>query len=180
MAKAFSVASWSVEHFGATEKNKSKPKKKTGPIIDLLAEQKADVVALYEVVGSTVFADVTAKMPDYTFHITEGPQSQEILGGVKKSMTTFCIQKIEIKSGNAMLRPGALLILTKDGERYTLLFLHLKTLPRPRGCGLRDDQTERALKFRKTLDKKMGGDANYIFLGDLNTMGLNLTFSKRT
>lgn len=179
MPKAFSVASWNVEHFGATDKNRRNPKKPAGPIIDLLAEQKADVVAVYEVVGSTVFSDVTTKMPDYSFHITEGPQSQEILVGVKKSFTAFFTQRLEFKSGNSMLRPGALLTLTKDGTRYSLLFLHLKSLPRPRGFGLRDDQTERALKFRNTLNKLANGQANYVFLGDLNTMGLNLTFSKK-
>ena len=51
MTKAFSVASWNVEHFGATNKNNDKPKKPVGPIIDFLAEQDADVVAVYEVVG---------------------------------------------------------------------------------------------------------------------------------
>ena len=136
-------------------------------------------MAVYEVVGSAVFSDVTTKMSNYSFHITEGPQSQEILVGVKKSITAFFTQRIEYKSGNSMLRPGALLTLTKDGTSYSLLFLHLKSLPRPRGFGLRDDQTERALKFRKTLDKVTNGKANYIFLGDLNTMGLNLTFSKK-
>ena len=49
----------------------------------------------------------------------------------------------------------------------------------PRGFGLRDDQTERAIKFRKTLDKAANGKANYIFLGDLNTMGMNLTYSPK-
>ena len=179
MAKAFSVASWNVEHFGATDKKKKKIKKPAGPIIDLLAKQNADVVAVYEVVGSTIFTEVSKKMSGYTFHITEGPQSQEILVGVRKSFTAFFTQRLEFRSGVSMLRPGALLTLTRDNVNYSLLFLHLKSLPRPRGFGLRDDQTERALKFRKTLDKAANGKANYLFLGDLNTMGLNLTFSKK-
>jgi hypothetical protein len=50
----------------------------------------------------------------------------------------------------------------------------------PRGFGLRDDQTERALKFRNALNNASpDGQANYIFLGDLNTMGMNLTFSPK-
>jgi hypothetical protein len=36
----------------------------------------------------------------------------------------------------------------------------------------------RAIKFRKTLDKVSGGNANYIFLGDLNTMGLDYPYKK--
>ena len=51
MAKAFSVASWNVEYFGKTKKNSSTPKKPIGPIVDYLASQKADIVAVYEVVG---------------------------------------------------------------------------------------------------------------------------------
>ena len=37
---------------------------------------------------------------------------------------------------------------------------------------------ERALKFRRVLDKQAGGPgkANFMFLGDLNTMGMNYPF----
>jgi hypothetical protein len=184
MAKAFSVASWNVEHFGATNKGHDKPKKPVGPIIDFLAAQKANVVAVYEVVGKIVFDEVVKKMPAYQFHITEGPQTQEILIGVKKTLTSFFTQRTEFKSGEAMLRPGALLTLVVEGQNYPLLFLHLKSLSVPKGFGLRDDMTERTIKFRKVLneaDAAAGGTgrANFIFLGDLNTMGMNLTYSKK-
>lgn len=184
MAKAFSVASWNVEHFGAINKGKDKPKKPVGPIIDFLASQNADVVAVYEVVGKIVFNEVVTKMPSYQFHITEGPQSQEILIGVKKKFTSFFTQKTTFKSGASMLRPGALLTLVIDGKNYPLLFLHLKSLSVPKGFGLRDDMTERAIKFRKVLnraDANAGGtgQSNFIFLGDLNTMGMNLTYSDK-
>ena len=183
MAKAFSVASWNVEHFGRSKKNSNKPKKPIGPIVDYLASQKADIVAVYEVVGKMVFGEVMKKMPGYQFHITEGPQSQEILVGVKKSISCFFTQKTTFKSGASMLRPGALLTITKDGVNYPLLFLHLKSLTEPKGFGLRDDMTERAIKFKKKLDKAhkksgLSGKSNFIFLGDLNTMGMNLTYSK--
>ena len=36
---------------------------------------------------------------------------------------------------------------------------------------------QRALNFRKVLNKAGDGNANYIFLGDLNTTGMNLTYS---
>ena len=184
MAKAFSVASWNVEHFGATNKNNDKPTKPIGPIIDFLAAQDADVVAVYEVVGKVVFTEIVTKMPDYQFSITEGPQTQEILIGVKKTLTSFFTQKTGFKSGAAMLRPGAFLTLVIDGQNYSLLFLHLKSLSVPKGFGLRDDMIERAIKFRKTLNKANKaaggtGKANFMFLGDLNTMGMNLTYSNK-
>ena len=177
MAKAFSVLSWNVEHFGAAAANMP-PAKPIGPIIDLIAEQDADVMGIYQVESAVVFQHVTTKMPDHSFFITEGPQSQEILVGVRKTLSAFVTQKVEFRSGVSILRPGALLTITLDGVNYCLLFLHLKSLTDPRGFGLRDDQTERALKFRNTLNNASDdGQANYIFLGDLNTMGMNLTFS---
>jgi len=59
--------------------------------------------------------------------------------------------------------------------------LHLKSLRVPKGFGLRDDMTQRAIEFRKVLDRASGGSgtANYIFVGDLNTMGMNLTYSNK-
>jgi hypothetical protein len=119
------------------------------------------------------------RMPGYQFHITEGPQSQEILVGVKKSISCFFTQKTTFKSGAFMLRPGALLTITKNGVNYPLLFLHLKSLTDPKGFGLRDDMTGRAIKFKKILDKThkrsgLSGKSNFIFMGDLNTMGMNL------
>ncbi len=179
MAKAFSVLSWNVEHFGAAAPGKP-PKKPVAPIIQKIADQNADVVAIYEVEGATVFSEVTAKMPNYSFHITEGKQTQEILVGVRKTLTSFFTQRVEFNSGVTILRPGALLTITVAGASYCLLFLHLKSLTDPRGFGLRDDQTERALKFRKVLNNAAaGGQANYIFMGDLNTMGMNLSFSPK-
>jgi hypothetical protein len=52
----------------------------------------------------------------------------------------------------------------------------------PKGFGLRDDMTEKAIKLKKLLDKDrkkagLAGKSNFIFLGDLNTMGMNITYS---
>ncbi|MFO1425455.1 MAG: hypothetical protein U1F11_00470 [Steroidobacteraceae bacterium] len=46
--------------------------------------------------------------------------------------------------------------------------------------GLRDDMLERAFEFRRVLDAAPGGNgpANYLFLGDLNTMGLKYPFDR--
>ena len=179
MAKAFSVLSWNVEHFGAKGTTR-KPAKPIPPIVDYLATHNADVIAVYEVVGAHIFSEVVTKMPNYHWHITEGPQAQEILVGVKRNLTAFFTQKLEFKSGVSVLRPGGLLTVTVDGEHYPLLFLHLKSLTDPRGFGLRDDMLEKAIKFRKTLNKASGtGKANYIFMGDLNTMGMNLTYNDK-
>ncbi|MGH7943730.1 MAG: endonuclease/exonuclease/phosphatase family protein [Opitutaceae bacterium] len=172
MPKAFSVASWNVEHF----KNVLS---RVDDVVALLANLKPDVFSLYEVEGKDVFGELVNRMPGYQFHITEGPQVQEILVGVRSGLTAFFTQKIEFRSGASAMRPGSLLTVTTAGESYPILFLHLASGPDPRGWGLRDDMLERALDFRKTLQKGAADPAkpvNYLFLGDLNTMGMEYLF----
>lgn len=175
MAKAFTIASWNVEHF------KNNPDR-IGLVIKFLEDQNPDVFALYEVESADVYNILVTKMPNYHFHITEGPQTQEILVGAKRSLTSFFTQKVEFKSGNTFLRPGALLTVRLDGADYPLLFLHTKSSPKPIGLGLRDDMFDRAFKFKRFLDKVSGkagkGPANFIFLGDLNTMGMEYPFKR--
>lgn len=172
MAKLFSVASWNVEHF-------KDDTSRVARVVKFLNDQKPDVLALYEVEGKTVFTQLTQQMPNYQFHITEGPQTQEILVGVRGTLSAFFTQKLEFKAGNTFLRPGALLTVTLGGSPHTLLFLHTKSANSPVGLGIRDDMFQRAVEFRKTLDKAApGGRANYLFLGDLNTMGMKYPFQK--
>ncbi len=45
MAKAYSVASWNVEHFGKGKKNRGTHKKPMTPIVDYQVSQKTDIVA---------------------------------------------------------------------------------------------------------------------------------------
>ena len=179
MAKAFSVASWNVEHFGAKDGRSNQPVRPVKPIVDFLAQQKADIVAIYEVRSPDVFWPLAKAMPDYQFHMTEGRQMQEILVGIKKNFSAFVTQKLDFKSGQSSLRPGLLVTVQASGEFYPLLFLHLKSLPDPKGFGLRDDMMRRALKFRGVLDKAAeNGRSNYIFLGDLNTMGFDYPYKQ--
>jgi endonuclease/exonuclease/phosphatase family metal-dependent hydrolase len=171
--KVFSVASWNVEHF---KDDLSRVER----VVEFLDAQHPDVFGLYEVEGRTVFGALSSKMPDYVFQITEGSQTQEILIGVRNSLTAFITQRVEFKSGTTHMRPGQLVTVSKDGATYSLLFLHLSSGTNPRGMGLRDDMLERAFEFRCTLDRAAGGAglARYIFLGDLNTMGMEYPFDR--
>ena len=176
MLKAFSVASWNVEHF------KGDPAR-IERVITFLQEQDPDVFALYEVEGKSVFGELVKQRPRYNFHITEGPQTQEILVGARGTLTSFFTQKVEFKSGVTFLRPGALLTVTVAYRNYSILFLHTKSSTKPVGLGIRDDMFERAFKFKKTLEKtaqKSGTSepVNYLFLGDLNTMGMRYPFKR--
>jgi hypothetical protein len=179
MPKVFSLASWNVEHF-------QDDPSRVDRVIDFLNAPEGgrmpDVFALYEVEGKEVYSALVSKMPGYSFHITEGPQVQEILVGCRKNITAFFTQKIEFKSGTSLLRPGALLSLNKDGVDYTILFLHTKSSTEPIGLGLRDDMFTKAFEFRGKLEKKTETEkweSRYMFLGDLNTMGMEYPFNRK-
>jgi len=179
MGKAFSVASWNVKHF-TENSNSSADRSRVSRVISFLKRQNPDIFGIYEVEGKDVFTEIVTQFPRYTFQITEGPQTQEILVGVRNTLTAFFTQKIEFKSGVTLMRPGLLATIDVDNVNYSLLFLHLASAPEPRGMGLRDDMIGRAMRFRHTLDKAYGGrhKANYIFLGDLNIMGMDYPFQK--
>lgn len=174
MEKAYSLLSWNVEHF---KKTTGSAEARLNRIVDTLKAEDPDVFALYEVEGTEVFTAMVNNFPSYSFHITEGPQTQEILVGVRGSITAFFTQKVEFKTGLKWLRPGALLTLRIDGQNYPVLFLHLKSADDPRSFGLRDDMLKRSVKFAKKLAPK-GEKAHYVFIGDLNTMGLNYYFDR--
>ncbi len=172
MAKAFSLASWNVEHFRGQPARMKR-------VVKFLNEQKPDVFSLYEVEGKDVFREISRTMPGYSFHITEGRQTQEILVGVKSGFTAFFSQRVTFKAGNNSLRPGALLTLTINDVDYSMLFLHLKSNNKPIGLGIRDEQLGRAYKLKKKLDKAVNStDSNFIVLGDLNTMGMKYPYQK--
>jgi len=149
-------------------------------VIDFVAAQNPDMLALYEVESKEVFASVTAKFPGYTFQITEGEESQEILvGGARLRSRLFFTQKLEFKSAPRRCDLGYSLRSRWRVKSYLRAFSSIwRAANEPRGFGLRDDMAIRAIKFRKTLDAAAGGKANYLFLGDLNTMGLDYPYQK--
>jgi exonuclease III len=175
MAKAFSVASWNVEHLRDRQENNVAR-------VAFLQQQRPDVVAVYEAEGKYIWQELMEGMPGYSFFITEGSNTQEILLGTAPGVTAFVTQKLQFRENNPFMRPGALMTVRVDGVDYALLFLHLASWPKAGGFGLRTDMTERAFTFKAELDRaaaeaaerdgRPAREANYIFLGDLNTMGL--------
>ncbi|MBI9067259.1 MAG: endonuclease/exonuclease/phosphatase family protein [Salinivirgaceae bacterium] len=174
MEKVYSLLSWNVEHFKKSSNDHVNQRVKR--ITQAIMKEDPDVFAIYEVEGKDIFEEMVKNFSAYSFHITEGPQTQEILVAVKGTITSFYTQKVSFKSGINILRPGALLTLHIDGENYPILFLHLKSKNDARSFGLRDDMLTKAIKFSKSL--KTDKPANYLFIGDLNTMGLNYYFDR--
>jgi hypothetical protein len=78
------------------------------------------------------------------------------------------------------MRPGALMSVRHAGHEYTLLFLHLASMDDPRGFGLRQDMVDRAFKFKRAVvDAIAPQEPNFVFLGDMNSMGLDYVFGQQ-
>ncbi len=175
------ILSWNIEHFngrgGIDKNNRRKRQDRVDRVAQFIKGKKPDIFGLSEVEGKVVHSSMTRILSGYTFSITEGRQSQEILIGVKHGITSFFTQRNEFKKSNPHLRPGALLTVTMSNQHIPILFMHLKSMPSPEGFGLRDAMFDKAFRLKKSLDKaaKRNGQeqSNFIILGDMNTMGMN-------
>ncbi|MCB2220529.1 MAG: endonuclease/exonuclease/phosphatase family protein [Bacteroidetes bacterium] len=183
MAVAFSCLSWNVENFGTNSRdNKGNLKPQFRDKVERVAleikKHNPDVFALFEVRSKDVFSEFMDHFSGYAFHITEGEQAQETLLGIRGNFSSFVTQRLEFKSGNAMLRPGVLLTIVLDGIKYVMLFLHLKSMNSPVGWGLRDDMFGKIRNLKKAINRAAGGPehAHFIVSGDYNTMGMNYSY----
>ncbi len=175
MSKSFSVASWNVKHFKSTQA-------RVDLAVSFLKKQDPDVFALYEVYGKEVFLELVKQFPGYSFHITEGERSQEVLLGIRGTLDAFITQKLEFSSGCTTVCPGLLATIMHEESLYPMLFMNIDSSPTVEGIGHRYELMQRAFKYRSRLDKLAWeqGDAkvNYIFLGDLEIMGMNHPYGK--
>ena len=182
--KPLKVVSWNVEHFNGTggkdKNNRNLRLNRVARVVDYLASEDPDIFGIAEVEGELVYDLFTEKMPNYTFSITEGQQTQEILIGIKNNITAFFTQRNEFKRNNPYLRPGALVTVRDGNTHIPILFAHLKSMPSPEGFGLRDAMFEKIFELKKELDKKAREltsdnsiNASFIVLGDMNTMGMD-------
>lgn len=178
------VLSWNVEHFdgkgGQDRNNRRNRLDRVERVVELVRQQDPDIFGIIEVEGAIVYDKITELMPGYTFNITEGRQSQEILIGVRGGLTAFFTQRNEFKRNNPYLRPGALLTVRDGNLHVPILFAHLKSMPSPEGFGLRDAMFDKIFDLKKELDKvtrrlsgNQAANSNFIVLGDLNTMGMD-------
>lgn len=180
MPKAFSFASWNVEHFGDDPTRVDRA-------VDLLLNADPDgggapdVFAIYEVEGKQVFDAFMQKMPTHSFFITEAHILQNILVGLRNGITGFVTQREKLQSGMPTLRPGMLATISVNQTQYSLLFLHLKADDAPRSWGLRDHMSTKIQSLKNALDGKANvpDGANFLVMGDFNNVGMDVTFSDR-
>jgi hypothetical protein len=171
----FTFLVWNVEHF-APDPGRTKI------VADTIKaahpqNKDIDVMGILEVKDVNVTELMLTHFPNYDFYITDGPQVQEILVGVRRGVFEQKIftQKREFKVGNERLRPGALMSLRQAGsQRWTqLLFLHTDSGTAAGDFGNRFEMFEKVAKLRTALAKQAASTDRLIALGDLNTMGLN-------
>ena len=184
MGKVFSVASWNVEHFRRnTDPDRNRVKRVARFVAGNDGGPSAipDIFALYEVEGKEVYQDFMSEFPNHRFHMTEGKQTQEIFIGIHRKFQTFTTQRLEFKTHREHLRPGLLLAVREGEVDYVLLFLHIKSGDNTEDFGLRDAALIHAFNLKRALDDISGGKANFIFMGDLNTMGIDdpVPYSKK-
>ena len=180
---SFSVCSWNVEFFGSRRPGGTREQvaARLDDVFDFLAQPdiQTDVFAIYEVNGSQIFQKVIQTFPDYSWEITEGPGTQQILVGFR--IPAFVTQRVEFSRGfTGPLRPGVLVTVPHQGQVYPMLFLHLKAADAAIDFGVRSYQHDKVRSLRKSLDAAAIADrANFIMAGDLNNVGMNLSFSGR-
>lgn len=174
MASILSFLAWNVENF-------HNDPTRVDRVVDLIAQHDPDIFGLFEVKGAAVFRALTTKMPGYSFFITESPGVPEILVGTRNTISAFVTQKDELQSKVPTLRPGALATVQVNGETYSLLFLHLKSFANPRDWGLRDDMFSHVASLKRAIDRAVDEDyANFVAIGDINTMGLSAAYNNVT
>jgi hypothetical protein len=176
MGKVFTVASWNVEHFKrdtAPDRDRARRVAKFVAGNDGGPSVIPDIFTLYEVEGKEVYRDFMDEFPDHHFHMTEGEETQEIFVGIHRRFQTFTTQRLEFKTGRTHQRPGLLLAIRAGGVDYALLFLHIRSGTNTEDFGMRDAALMHAFNLKRALDIVSRGRANFVFMGDLNTMGID-------
>lgn len=171
---SFTFLSWNVEHF-------ARDPARTQTVADTIKAahpggKPIDVMGILEIKDVAVVDLMLNHFPNYDFYLTDGPQVQEILIGVRRGVFQQKIftQKREFKAGNDSLRPGALMaVLENSGQWTQLLYLHTDSGTGAGDFGNRFEMFERVAKMRAALAKQANQADRLIALGDLNTMGLN-------
>jgi Endonuclease/Exonuclease/phosphatase family len=169
----YSVLTWNVEHFkNSTSRIKT--------VADSIAAFKPDIFAIFETEELNLPLLIRQYFPNYNFYLTDGPETQEIMLGVKDGLFTQVVftQKREFDVGNSRLRPGALLNLKKGVKEYNHLFLHMDSGTDAAAFGNRFEMFDKIENLIKAL-QRADANANLVVAGDFNTMGMFFPDSRK-
>lgn len=116
-------------------------------IAAFIAQHEPDMFAILEVKETEVAHEFMKHFPGFSFTITEGVGSMEVLVG-HKNLTTVSYELEEFQENNPNIRSGNFITFMENEE------------------------FEEIEKLKKSLDRKENGKAKLIACGDLNTMGM--------
>lgn len=171
MIMGYSFLVWNVEHFQARPDRIEK--------VDKLIEHfKPDVFGILEFQAKDVARSLVQKFfGEYDFAFTDSKLAIEILVGWKRGEFRQVIytQRREFQAGNINLRPGGLLSFRQEGSEVfdNLLFLHTDSGTEDEDYKNRQTMFEKIWHMKSAIEglPAQQGQARFIVLGDLNTMG---------
>jgi len=114
------------------------------------------------------------KLIEYDFALTDGAEGIELLAGWRRNkfQQVLFTQRREFKVGNPQLRPGSAVTARINDEFFNFLFLHTDSGTKSKDYDNRQEMFEKIWNLKVTFDNiTEGGDAKFMVMGDLNTMG---------
>ena len=170
----FSFLCWNLRQYKGSRKRLEDAR-------ELIADLNPDIFGLIEFMAERRARELMLEFfPEYDFAITESRKNFEIIVGWRRNKFKQVIwtQKREFQNKNLDLRPGGLLSVNYKGEFHNLLFLHTHSGENARAYKNRKAMYRKIWKLRSALEAvSPNGRANFIALGDLNTMGKSKSIS---
>jgi len=162
------VLFWNIENFRGDNEER------TRAAADHIRTFDPHIVGFSEIGNKRALRNLMMEeLSDFDFGVTDGKQNIELMAGWKRGVFEQAIytQRREFKAERDGQRPGALLSVKADGDYINFLFLHTDS-----GRGNADYENRRSMfskisKLRSTLNEIEDGQARFIVMGDLNTMG---------
>ena len=146
---------WNVRHFNASSNNKGWlgfRESRAERVFMKISEENPDIFGISEVTDDEVFKAMEKILPDYSYSITDGSQSQETLVGVRNSLSPVFRQKAEFKGGSSTLRPAALTRIFNGDNPVRVLFCHLKSSTEADSFELRKKMCQEAAKLKRSFN----------------------------
>lgn len=174
----FSVMFWNVENFGRSiERGDPQPSRfeeRVDQVADHIQNLNVDMLCLCEIRDRVALRSLLMdRLVKYDFAITDSSGNIELLTGWKRGKFEQILftQRRQFQVSSTFLRPGAFCSVKFEGEFFNFLFLHTDSGTEARDYDNRQSMFEKIWHLRQTLDDISRGDAKFVVMGDLNTMG---------
>ena len=165
--KIFSFMFWNVENFiGGTER--------TAEVQAHIQCLNPDLFCLCEIQDKVALRSLLMEgLVNYDFAVTDSAGRIELLTGWRRGFfdQVLFTQRREFKADSTWLRPGSLATVKYNDDYFNFLFLHTDSGVKSADYKNRQAMYGKIWNLKKKLDGITNDNANFITLGDLNTMG---------